>query len=302
MEDPETKMMKDTPYELLKDDEKKKLGKNNEAKMTLYNVLPRKEYERVFMCKTAKEFSISDEETIDSGFTRFNAIVTSLKFLDQYYSSKNQVKKFLRLRNDLENDGVASKTTKEKIKSLAFKAKVNREQTSDDSDSQGGSDEDIDEEESKSFNLDRKELLEDDNEPQMDATCLMAIDCQEVSSKPSSSNNDLNIIDLQKENGELLRFNKDFSKTYEKLLQEKHALEKEHSKLFSKVSELELEVKKLVKSKEMVEPCKKFDVLTKEVDSLKCNVSRLQDEALIFSKFKKSSVVLDDMLSRQKMS
>ncbi|GJW66876.1 hypothetical protein Tco_0121300 [Tanacetum coccineum] len=43
----------------------------------------------------------------------------------------------------LENDGVVSKTTtKEKVKSLALKAKVTREQISDDSDSQGGSDED----------------------------------------------------------------------------------------------------------------------------------------------------------------
>ncbi|GJY41457.1 hypothetical protein Tco_0428727 [Tanacetum coccineum] len=47
--------MKETPYELLEEDQKKKLGKNNEAKMTLYNALPRKEYARVFMCKTAKE-------------------------------------------------------------------------------------------------------------------------------------------------------------------------------------------------------------------------------------------------------
>ncbi|GKC82539.1 hypothetical protein Tco_1138256, partial [Tanacetum coccineum] len=47
----------------------------------------------------------------------------------------------------LDNDGVASKTTKEKVKSLALKAKVTREQTSDDSDSQGESDEDIDEKE-----------------------------------------------------------------------------------------------------------------------------------------------------------
>nr|GEZ67253.1 hypothetical protein [Tanacetum cinerariifolium] len=73
---------------------------------------------------------------------------------------------------------------------------------------------------------------------------------------------------------------------------------KKHSKLFSKVNELEFEVKKLDKSKEVVEPCKMWDVLTKEVDTLKC----LQDEALNFSKFKKSSVVLDDMLSRQKLS
>ncbi|GJS06212.1 hypothetical protein Tco_0363008 [Tanacetum coccineum] len=72
--------------------------------------------------------------------------------------------------------------------------------------------------------------------------------------------------------------------------------------IIGKVNELELEVKKLVKSKEVIKPCKKSDVLTKEVDFLKCNVSRLQDEALNFSKFKRSSVVLDDMLSHQKLS
>ncbi|GKE84355.1 hypothetical protein Tco_1558097 [Tanacetum coccineum] len=145
MEDPETKMDIETPYENLKDNEKKQLGKNNEAKMTLCNALPRKEYERAFMCKTTKEFSISNEETIDYGFTRFSAIVTSLKSLDQDYSSKNHVRKWLcalplkwrakvtgieeakdlatlplddRIGNlkvyeiILENDGITSKTTK----------------------------------------------------------------------------------------------------------------------------------------------------------------------------------------------
>ncbi|GJS91065.1 hypothetical protein Tco_0773701 [Tanacetum coccineum] len=54
----------------------------------------------------------------------------------------------------LDNDGLASKTTKEKVKSLALKAKVTREQTSDDSDSQGDSDEDVDEEEeAEAFNF-----------------------------------------------------------------------------------------------------------------------------------------------------
>nr|GEV24685.1 hypothetical protein [Tanacetum cinerariifolium] len=55
VEDEETKLMKETPYELLKDTEKKQLGNNEEAKMTIYNALPRKEYERVFMCKIAKD-------------------------------------------------------------------------------------------------------------------------------------------------------------------------------------------------------------------------------------------------------
>ncbi|GJY63074.1 zf-CCHC domain-containing protein [Tanacetum coccineum] len=124
--------------------------------------------------------------------TRYNALPRNeirgvLKSLDPDYSSKNHVRKFLRalplkwkakvttieeakdmatLPLDelvgnlkvyemiLENDGIASKTTtKEKVKSLALKAKVTREQTSDDSDSQGGIDEDVDEEEAKAFNL-----------------------------------------------------------------------------------------------------------------------------------------------------
>nr|GEV26114.1 hypothetical protein [Tanacetum cinerariifolium] len=74
-----------TPYELLKDDEKKQLDKNNKAKMTLYNALP---------CKDS-----------------------------QYY--------------------------KRNVKSLALKAGVTRKQTSDDNDSQGGSDEGVDEEEAE---------------------------------------------------------------------------------------------------------------------------------------------------------
>ncbi|GJS89993.1 hypothetical protein Tco_0772629 [Tanacetum coccineum] len=53
----------------------------------------------------------------------------------------------------LENDGVTFNITKEKVKSLALKAKVTREQTSKDSDSQEGCYEDLDEEESEAFNL-----------------------------------------------------------------------------------------------------------------------------------------------------
>ncbi|GJV96269.1 hypothetical protein Tco_1547846 [Tanacetum coccineum] len=53
----------------------------------------------------------------------------------------------------LDSDGVASKTTKEKFKSLALNAKVTREQTSDDSDNQDGSDEDVYEEEAEAHQL-----------------------------------------------------------------------------------------------------------------------------------------------------
>ncbi|GJT65599.1 hypothetical protein Tco_1017079 [Tanacetum coccineum] len=121
----ETQILEVVPFEEQSDDLKKKLAKNNKAKMVLYNALPKKEYERIFMCKTAKDiwqsllithqgnsqvkdnkidllvqqyeqFTILEEESVNSGFTRFNTIITSLKSLDEGFSSKNYVRKFLR--------------------------------------------------------------------------------------------------------------------------------------------------------------------------------------------------------------
>ncbi|GKA95912.1 zf-CCHC domain-containing protein, partial [Tanacetum coccineum] len=43
-----------------------------------------------------EEFIISDNETIDCAFARFNTIITSLKALDESFLSRNYVKKFLR--------------------------------------------------------------------------------------------------------------------------------------------------------------------------------------------------------------
>nr|GEV01693.1 hypothetical protein [Tanacetum cinerariifolium] len=123
IEDSKTNMMEETPYELLKDNQKKQLGKNNKAKMTLYNVLP---------CKYLKSFNLD-------------------------YSSKNHVRKFLhdlplkcrvkvtaieeakdlatlpldKLIGNLKvyemilaSDGVASKPIKEKLLPMALKSNV----------------------------------------------------------------------------------------------------------------------------------------------------------------------------------
>ncbi|GJV43484.1 retrovirus-related pol polyprotein from transposon TNT 1-94 [Tanacetum coccineum] len=43
-----------------------------------------------------EQFVISEEESIDSAFARFNTIITSLKALDEGYTNKNYVRKFLR--------------------------------------------------------------------------------------------------------------------------------------------------------------------------------------------------------------
>ncbi|GJU37883.1 retrovirus-related pol polyprotein from transposon TNT 1-94 [Tanacetum coccineum] len=113
---PETKLDEVVPFEKQNDDLKKRLAKNNEAKIIIYNALPRKEYERIFMCNTAKkiwktllithqgnsqvkdnkiellvqqyeQFVIFEDESIDSAFARFNTIITSLKALDEDLTS-----------------------------------------------------------------------------------------------------------------------------------------------------------------------------------------------------------------------
>ncbi|GJR41092.1 zf-CCHC domain-containing protein [Tanacetum coccineum] len=125
---PETKKDEIVSFHKQNDDLKKKLAKNNEAKMVIYNDLPRKEYERIFMCQTAKEiwdtllithqgnnqvkankidllvqqykqFMIPGEESVDNAFAKFNTIITSLKALDEGFSSKNCVRKFLTALN-----------------------------------------------------------------------------------------------------------------------------------------------------------------------------------------------------------
>ncbi|GJU43264.1 zf-CCHC domain-containing protein [Tanacetum coccineum] len=84
-QNPETKLDEVIPFEKQSNDLKKRLAKTNEAKMVIYNALPRKEYERIFLY-----------ESKDSAFARFNTIITSLKDLDESYSSKNYVRNFLR--------------------------------------------------------------------------------------------------------------------------------------------------------------------------------------------------------------
>ncbi|GKB69611.1 putative reverse transcriptase domain-containing protein, partial [Tanacetum coccineum] len=112
IQNPETKLDEVVPFEKQSDELKRRLAKNNEAKMVIYNALPRKEYERIFICNMAKDiwktllithqgnnqfkdnkidllvqqyeqFVISKDESIDSAFAKFNTIITSLKALDE---------------------------------------------------------------------------------------------------------------------------------------------------------------------------------------------------------------------------
>ena len=118
----------------------------------------------------------------------------------------------------------------------------------------------------------------------------------------SSSSNNLDIIKLQKENEELVKFNDDFRKTFEKVIKEKRFLEQEHVKSNERIHELEREVKTLKHCKEVVEPCKRCEILTLEVNSLNDKVSKLQKESLGFSIYKKITNDLEEIISHQKVS
>ncbi|GJU62683.1 hypothetical protein Tco_1244518 [Tanacetum coccineum] len=185
-------------YERQGDEIKNKISKNNEAKMVINNALPKKGYERIFKCKTVEEmwdtlitthqgnsqvkdnkidllvqkyeqFSILEDESINSGFARYNTIITTLKELDESYSSKNYVRKFLRALHPkwrpkvttieelkdlsslpldelignlkvyevvMEKDSEIIKSKREKVKSLTLKAKI---ESSDDESSTSNS-------------------------------------------------------------------------------------------------------------------------------------------------------------------
>ncbi|GJV87070.1 retrovirus-related pol polyprotein from transposon TNT 1-94 [Tanacetum coccineum] len=114
--------------------------------------------------------TILEEESIDSGFARFNTIITSLKALDEGFSSKNYVRKFLRALHPkwrakvtaieelkdlsslaldklidnlkvhevvMEKDSEIYRGKKERVKSISLRAK---KESSDDETSTSGSD------------------------------------------------------------------------------------------------------------------------------------------------------------------
>ncbi|GJS20982.1 zf-CCHC domain-containing protein [Tanacetum coccineum] len=152
-------------YEKYDENHKKMISKIDEAKMVLYNALPKKEYERIFMCDTAQdiwkyliithqgnkqvkdnkidlfvqkceEFSISDDETIDCAFSRFNTTITSLKARDESFSSHELIGNLKVYEVVLEKDLEISKNKKEKYKSLSLKErKVLSEEEATSSDS-----------------------------------------------------------------------------------------------------------------------------------------------------------------------
>ncbi|GKE56241.1 zf-CCHC domain-containing protein, partial [Tanacetum coccineum] len=99
IQNPETKLDEVVPFD--KHDLKRRLAKNNEAKMKTLLITHQgnsqvKDNKIDLLVPQYEQFVNSEDEYIDSAFARFNTIITSLKALDEGYSSKNYIRKFLR--------------------------------------------------------------------------------------------------------------------------------------------------------------------------------------------------------------
>ncbi|GJW79863.1 hypothetical protein Tco_0143838 [Tanacetum coccineum] len=349
----ETQVLEMVPFEQQDDDLKKKLAKNNEAKMVLYNALPKKEYERIFMCKTAKDiwqsllithqgnsqvkdnkidllvqqyeqFTILEEESIDSGFARFNTIITSLKALDEESKdlsslALNELIGNLKVHEVvIEKDSKIYKGKKERAKSIALKAKKD---SSDDETSTSRSDDEeyvmakgksdrkcfrrgdpnhlIGDFPKPTHNKDQQAFIggswsdnENDAEDKTNnETCLMAQKSNEVtlnSSYYSDNASSLYNDTMQIEYDILCEISLKIINKNKTLKTKRDLLEKE-------VLELNGKIKKIERSKEI-------DIACKSCQELKLENAKLKETQVKFVKFDKSSNSLKEMLNNQKSS
>ncbi|GJX34929.1 zf-CCHC domain-containing protein [Tanacetum coccineum] len=325
IQNPETKLDEVVPFEKQTDDLKRKLAKNNEAKMVIYNALPRKEYERIFMCNTAKEiwktllithqgnsqvkdnkidllvqqyeqFVISEDESIDSAaFARFNTIITSLKALDEGYSSKNYVRKFLRALHPKwrakvtaieESKDLTSLSLDELIGNLKFHEMIEKEQKESQKQTNPSTKWKGQSQKKKTFQRSR-----DEKDGKSDRKCFRCGDpnhlIRECPKPPKDKNqrafvggswSDSGEEDDEKVNNEtclVAQASSEIITKNKRLKATRDSLEKEISILKEKVSTLE-------KNKEVDLECVKCHMLKIENEKLK-------EEALKLTKFEKST-------------
>ncbi|GKB26541.1 hypothetical protein Tco_0865942 [Tanacetum coccineum] len=328
----ETKLDEVIPFEKQTDDLKKRLAKNNEAKMVIYNALPRKEYERIFMCNTAKEIwktlLITHQ---DSAFAKFHTSITSLKALDEGYSSKNYVRKFLRALHPKwrakvtaieESKDLTSLSLDELIGNLKVyemiikkdseivKAKVERKsialKAKKESSDEECSTSDSEDEEYAMANVQNhrktraKEPFvggswsdsgEEDDEKVKDETCLVAHASSEVCSESSYFSDENSSINDIALDNE-----------YDKLCKVSLKIITKNKRLKATRNSLENEIKELKDKLSIFEKNKGVDLECAMCYALKIENEKLKDESTRLSKFEKSTHCLNEMLSNQKPS
>ncbi|GJU10514.1 hypothetical protein Tco_1132910 [Tanacetum coccineum] len=261
-----------------------------------------------------EQFVISEDESIDSAFARFNTIITSLKALDEGYSSKNYVRKFLRaLHPKWRAKVTAIEESKDLISPSLDELIGNLKESSDEECSTSGSE---DEEyamvvrDFKKF-FKRRECPkppkhknqrafvggswsdsgEEDDEKAKDKMCLIAQASNEVCSESSYfSNENSSIDDLALDN------------EYDKLCKMSLKIITKNKRLKATRNSLEKEVSQLKEILSTFEKNKGVDLECTKCQLLRIENEKLKDEAIKLTKFEKSTHCLNEVLSNQKPS
>ncbi|GJY41203.1 hypothetical protein Tco_0428473 [Tanacetum coccineum] len=259
-----------------------------------------------------EQFVIFEDESIDSAFARFNTIITSLKALDEGYSSKNYVRKFLRALHPKwrakvtaieESKDLTSLSLDELIgnlkvyemiikkdskivkakgerRSLALKAK---KESSDEECSTSGC-------ENEEYAM-ASDSGEEDDDKVNNKACLVAQAPNEACSRSSyfsDENSSIDYLALDNEYDKLCKMRLKIITGNKILKATRNSLEKEIRELKDKLSTLEKN--------------KGVDLECTTCQSLKIENKKLKEEALKLTKFEKSTHCLNEMLSNQKPS
>ncbi|GJW18940.1 copia protein [Tanacetum coccineum] len=208
-----------------------------------------------------EQFIISEDESIDSAFARFNTIITSLKAVDEGYSSQNYVRMFLRALHLKWRAKVTAIEESKDLTSLSLDELIGNLKAH----------EMIIKKDSEIVNekVKRKSLALKDRKESSDEECLTS---------GSEDEEYVMASDSSKEDDEKVK-NK-------RLKAARTSLEKEISILKEKVSTLE-------KNKGVDLKCVKYHML-------KIKNEKLKEEALKLTKFAKSTHCLNEMLNNQK--
>ncbi|GJX18245.1 retrovirus-related pol polyprotein from transposon TNT 1-94 [Tanacetum coccineum] len=257
--------------------------------------------------------NLLEEESINSGFARFNTIITSLKALDEGFSSKNYVRKFLRALHPkwrakvttieeskdlsslaldelignlkvhevvMEKDFEIYKGKKERVKSIALKAK---KESSDDETSTSESD-------NKEYAMavrkfkkcgDPNHLIGDCPKPSLNKDQKAFIGCSWSDSENDAEDKTNDETCLMAQSSNAVTLNSSYNSD------DASSLDKDSMQI-----EIERENKKLKRSKEI-------EIACKSCEELKSENAKLKETQVNFVKFDKSANSIREMLNNQ---
>ncbi|GJY01152.1 retrovirus-related pol polyprotein from transposon TNT 1-94 [Tanacetum coccineum] len=262
-----------------------------------------------------EQFVISEDESIDSDFARFNTIITSLKALDEGYSSKNYVKKFLRalhpkwlIGNLKVHEMIIKKDSeivKAKVKRKYIALKAKKESSDEECSTSGSEDEEYamavrdfkkffkrrgrfvrqSRNDKKTFQRSRDDKNgswsdsgEEDDEKVKNETCLVAHASSEVCSESSYfSDENSSIDDLALDN------------EYDKLCKMSLKIITKNKRLKATRNNLENELRELKDKLSTLEKNKGVNLDCAKCHTLKIENEKLKEESTRLNKFEKST-------------